>query len=193
MVSDQGPAEPGRNSGILRLEGPVKHGGGITTVLSSTNGREARVRKTVDAPNEVDDQPVLLSPPQVGVAEREAILRALDSGWIAPAGGELDNFEQGYCANYSAIRQICDHYGVPVLQDAAAIAQAMNSHKIEVRHSWKPMHMQPVFADCESIGSDHSERVFASGLCFPSAQSLTNETVERVAELLRAHITLAAN
>jgi dTDP-4-amino-4,6-dideoxygalactose transaminase len=36
---------------------------------------------------------VLLSPPDVGPAEREALLRAFDSGWIAPAGPELDAFE----------------------------------------------------------------------------------------------------
>lgn len=36
---------------------------------------------------------VLLSPPDVGPAERDALLRAFDSGWIAPAGPELDAFE----------------------------------------------------------------------------------------------------
>jgi dTDP-4-amino-4,6-dideoxygalactose transaminase len=36
---------------------------------------------------------ILLSPPEVGSAEREAVLRALDSGWVAPAGPELNAFE----------------------------------------------------------------------------------------------------
>ena len=36
---------------------------------------------------------ILMSPPEVGEAERSAVLRALDSGWIAPAGAELDAFE----------------------------------------------------------------------------------------------------
>ena len=36
---------------------------------------------------------IYLSPPDVGPAEREALLRALDSGWVAPAGPELDAFE----------------------------------------------------------------------------------------------------
>ena len=39
-------------------------------------------------------EPVLLSSPDVGAVEREAILRAFDSGWIAPAGAELDAFEE---------------------------------------------------------------------------------------------------
>jgi dTDP-4-amino-4,6-dideoxygalactose transaminase len=35
-----------------------------------------------------------LSPPDVGPLEREYVLRALDSGWVAPAGPELDAFEE---------------------------------------------------------------------------------------------------
>lgn len=37
---------------------------------------------------------LLLSPPDVGTAERTALLRAFDSGWIAPVGPELDAFER---------------------------------------------------------------------------------------------------
>lgn len=35
-----------------------------------------------------------LSPPSAGDAEREAVLRALDSGWLAPLGEEVDRFEE---------------------------------------------------------------------------------------------------
>ncbi len=41
---------------------------------------------------------ILLSPPDVGEPEREALLRAFDSGWIAPAGPELAAFEQELAA-----------------------------------------------------------------------------------------------
>ena len=34
-----------------------------------------------------------LSPPDVGPAERDALLNAFDSGWIAPAGPDLNGFE----------------------------------------------------------------------------------------------------
>ena len=40
---------------------------------------------------------ILLSPPDVGEAEREALLRAFDSGWIAPVGPELAAFEEELC------------------------------------------------------------------------------------------------
>ncbi|MFM8380565.1 MAG: DegT/DnrJ/EryC1/StrS family aminotransferase, partial [Actinomycetota bacterium] len=36
---------------------------------------------------------IWLSHPDVGPAEREALLRAFDSGWIAPTGPEVDAFE----------------------------------------------------------------------------------------------------
>jgi len=40
------------------------------------------------------DRQVLLSAPDVGAAERQALLRAFDSGWIAPAGPEIGAFEE---------------------------------------------------------------------------------------------------
>jgi len=39
-----------------------------------------------------------LSPPDVGEAERKAILRAFDSNWIAPLGPEVDAFEEEFAA-----------------------------------------------------------------------------------------------
>ena len=47
-------------------------------------------------------QPILLSPPDVGPLEREAILRAFDSGWIAPTGPEVDGFEAELAAYVGA-------------------------------------------------------------------------------------------
>ena len=43
-----------------------------------------------------------LSPPDVGDDEREALLRAFDSNWIAPLGPEVDAFEQEF-ATYLGI------------------------------------------------------------------------------------------
>ena len=40
---------------------------------------------------------ILLSPPNVGEAEREAVIRAVDSGWIAPLGPEVDALEAEFC------------------------------------------------------------------------------------------------
>ncbi len=45
---------------------------------------------------------ILLSPPDVGPAEREALLRAFDGGWIAPLGPEVDAFEAELAAYVGA-------------------------------------------------------------------------------------------
>ena len=37
---------------------------------------------------------IYLSPPDVGAREREYLLRAFDSGWVAPLGPEVDGFEE---------------------------------------------------------------------------------------------------
>ena len=41
---------------------------------------------------------IYLSPPDVGPAEREALLAAYDSGWIAPVGPDVDAFERELAA-----------------------------------------------------------------------------------------------
>lgn len=43
---------------------------------------------------DVETQPrILLSPPDVGELEQEYVMRAMRSGWVAPAGPDLDAFE----------------------------------------------------------------------------------------------------
>jgi len=41
---------------------------------------------------------IFLSSPDIGPAERSALLRAFDSGWVAPVGPELDAFENDLAA-----------------------------------------------------------------------------------------------
>jgi dTDP-4-amino-4,6-dideoxygalactose transaminase len=59
---------------------------------------------------------------------------------------------------------------------------------IEARPLWKPMHLQPVFADCqyfphatESVSDD----LFAHGLCLPSGSNLSPQKLDRVADAVR--------
>jgi dTDP-4-amino-4,6-dideoxygalactose transaminase len=64
--------------------------------------------------------------------------------------------------------------------DREEIRQALEAENIESRPLWKPMHLQPVFRDCEIFGGALSESLFASGLCLPSGSSLTDEDQTRV-------------
>jgi dTDP-4-amino-4,6-dideoxygalactose transaminase len=56
----------------------------------------------------------------------------------------------------------------------------LESHNIESRPVWKPMHKQPVFEDCRRVGGEVAEQLFADGLCLPSGSSLTPSEVDRV-------------
>ncbi len=48
---------------------------------------------------------------------------------------------------------------------------------IETRLIWRPMHMQPIYADAPVYGGACAEDIFARGLCLPSGSSLTDEEV----------------
>jgi pyridoxal phosphate-dependent aminotransferase EpsN len=66
------------------------------------------------------------------------------------------------------------------------ILAAMTKDNIEARPVWKPMHVQPLFADAERVGGAVAEDLFANGVCLPSSSSLTDEEQARVIELVRA-------
>jgi dTDP-4-amino-4,6-dideoxygalactose transaminase len=56
----------------------------------------------------------------------------------------------------------------------------LESHNIESRPVWKPMHKQPVFEDCRRVGGEVAEQLFADGLCLPSGSSLALSDLDRV-------------
>jgi len=57
---------------------------------------------------------------------------------------------------------------------------ALAAADIEARPAWKPMHLQPVYRDCEFIGSGVAADAFARGVCLPSGSGMTDTDVERV-------------
>ena len=57
---------------------------------------------------------------------------------------------------------------------------ALEADNIEARPVWKPMHMQPVFANCRRRGGAVSELLFERGLCIPSGSNLTPSQRDRV-------------
>jgi dTDP-4-amino-4,6-dideoxygalactose transaminase len=70
----------------------------------------------------------------------------------------------------------------------------LEKQNIESRHVWKPMHLQPVFADCTIYGGGVTESLFATGLCLPSGSGLSDASIHRVAELICSlHTTRAGH
>lgn len=84
--------------------------------------------------------------------------------------------------------------GCPVTPDE--VMDALAEHNIESRPVWKPMHLQPVFAECDFItakGSrmeapevkDVAADVFHRGLCLPSDIKNTEEDMKLIIDIVR--------
>lgn len=80
------------------------------------------------------------------------------------------------------------------------IMTALENDDIESRPVWKPLHLQPVFADCDFVseteelhavdaenGADNSVAgtLFARGVCMPSDTKMTDEDLERICEIVK--------
>jgi dTDP-4-amino-4,6-dideoxygalactose transaminase len=61
----------------------------------------------------------------------------------------------------------------------------LEKENIECRPLWKPMHMQPLYEDCEFYGNGVSEWLFEYGLCLPSGSNLTDEEREKVLKAIK--------
>lgn len=73
--------------------------------------------------------------------------------------------------------------------DANTVVDALAAQHIEVRHLWKPMHLQPVFRGARAIGGPVSENLFRRGVTLPSGPALTDDQIDRVIAALRAVLT----
>lgn len=70
-----------------------------------------------------------------------------------------------------------------------AIIQKLEEANVESRPIWKPMHMQPVFADNDFIlagGISVGEEIFKRGLCLPSDIKMTEEEQDTVIDIIKS-------
>ncbi|SCL48326.1 dTDP-4-amino-4,6-dideoxygalactose transaminase [Micromonospora citrea] len=63
---------------------------------------------------------------------------------------------------------------------AADLATHLAARDIETRPVWKPMHLQPAYADAERLVTGAAERLFADGLALPSGSVLTEAQIGHV-------------
>lgn len=72
------------------------------------------------------------------------------------------------------------------------IIDALNEANIEARPVWKPLHMQPLFKDCEFYPHEEnnivSEKLFATGICLPSDTRMTIEEQQSVIQIILENI-----
>lgn len=64
------------------------------------------------------------------------------------------------------------------------IKETFSQQNIETRYLWKPMHLQPLYNDCQFFGNNFCGMVFDNGLCLPSGSDLTDLCKEKIAEIL---------
>jgi dTDP-4-amino-4,6-dideoxygalactose transaminase len=65
------------------------------------------------------------------------------------------------------------------------IMEALEKENIESRPIWKPMHMQPFFAEYDFIGEGASEKIFENGVCLPSDTKMTGEELDRIVNIIK--------
>lgn len=70
-------------------------------------------------------------------------------------------------------------------KDPESLQQFMLDAGVETRRLWRPMHMQPVFADAPYYGDTTCETLFDRGLCLPSGSGLKEEELRYVADKIK--------
>lgn len=68
--------------------------------------------------------------------------------------------------------------------DREEIRLALEALDVESRPTWKPMHLQPVFAGATVIGGSAAAAVFDRGLCLPSGSRLRAEDVDMITDVV---------
>ncbi|MFT4693826.1 MAG: dTDP-4-amino-4,6-dideoxygalactose transaminase [Francisella sp.] len=76
-----------------------------------------------------------------------------------------------------------------ILMDSLArkdkIIKLLADENIEARHLWKPMHMQPFFAEYDFVGADVAANLFEYGLCLPSDSKMTDDDLTKVCNIIK--------
>lgn len=68
--------------------------------------------------------------------------------------------------------------------DSRALLRRLDQEGIQTRPLWQPLHLSPVFADCEPIDCAVAEDLYRRALSLPSSVGLTAEQQEHVVEVV---------
>lgn len=115
---------------------------------------------------------------------------------ILPGVSFMPMPEGTYCNCWLSVIQLAADCPVKPMD----IMRALEDDDVESRPVWKPMHLQPVFAECDFIsqvedlhvlddetGADSSVsgQIFSQGLCMPSDSKMTDEDLQRVCRVVK--------
>jgi dTDP-4-amino-4,6-dideoxygalactose transaminase len=68
--------------------------------------------------------------------------------------------------------------------DRECVRLYLAERQIEARPVWKPLHLQPVFKDCDCFGGEVAIDLFDRGLCLPSGSNLSDEDLHCVIDAI---------
>ena len=99
---------------------------------------------------------VFLSPPDVGVEDREMLLKAFDSNWIAPTGPDIDAFEREMAEKVGVAHAVALSSGTAALHLALLLAGVQSEDEVLVPSltfiasaaAVTYLGARPVFIDC---------------------------------------------
>lgn len=69
--------------------------------------------------------------------------------------------------------------------DRDRVYDILESHNVESRPLWKPMHQQPAYSKYKSIVSGVADRLFEKGLCLPSGSDLSDNEIYEISLLIK--------
>jgi dTDP-4-amino-4,6-dideoxygalactose transaminase len=96
--------------------------------------------------------------------------------------GFMPNARYGEPTNWLTVVTI-DEQTLGVSRDEAL--EFLDRCEIGARPAWKPMHLQPVYAECPVRGGACAEAIFRTALCLPSGSRMSDTDVDRVVDALR--------
>jgi dTDP-4-amino-4,6-dideoxygalactose transaminase len=71
---------------------------------------------------------------------------------------------------------------------SSELVRWLEAANIEARPVWKPMHLQPLYSQFESVGGSVAEDLNSRGICLPSSTSLTKDSQDFIIKtILSAH------
>jgi dTDP-4-amino-4,6-dideoxygalactose transaminase len=114
------------------------------------------------------------------VARRRAINRRYRDAFASTLGiGFMPDAPDGEPSNWLTVVTVDEEvFGASPTE----IREHLEALDIEARPAWKPMHLQPLFADCPVRGGRVAEQIFRTGLCLPSGSAMTDGDVDRVVD-----------
>jgi len=118
------------------------------------------------------------------VEQRRAIAARYAAGFAGLSGIEpMPLAPEGFSTNWLSCFLIDENaFGI----SRTELIRLLDADGVEARPVWKPMHLQPLFADSECFGGDVARDLFERGICLPSSSSLTEEDQEYVIARVKA-------